>query len=233
MINKLIIVFSIFCFPVIALADCMPLSGLSAPMESMDNFVYKPSAVCLDGKDITAKIKHYKDEVLTSSASIGNNVDFLFLGLYSPANHVGRIVAIYQLKNGRVQMRNVVENNPNYAETPKGTFKNISINYYDRNTATLYFSTDAWESSPAIHHISFPVNGSTQGDESFLTDGRFKGVSKGMVIVEKIDHDDQGAFFPIMLIDRHGKVFCNVDTSDNGWNIDPQCLPKGTALKPR
>ncbi|WP_129991854.1 hypothetical protein [Rahnella sp. CFA14(1/10)] len=233
MLKKLIVALSIFCFPLIALADCPLLSGLSAPMESMDNFVFKPSAICLDGKDITSKIKQSEDEVLTSASGIGKNVDFLYVGLYSSKNHVGRIIAVYQLKDGRVQMRNIVENNPNYAESPKDTFKNISINFYDRNTATLYFSTDAWATSRAIHYISFPANGSTQGDENFLTAGSFKGVSNGKVIVEKIEHDDHGAFFPVVLIDRKGNLFCNVDTNDSGWNLVPQCLPKGVVLKPR
>lgn len=233
MIKKVIVALSVFCFPAVALADCPVISGLSAPMESMDNFVFKPSAICLDGKDITPKIKQYKDEVLTSSTGIGKNVDFLYVGLYSESHNVGRIVAVYQLNDGRVQMRSIVENNPNYPDTPKGTYKNISINYYDRNTETLYFSTDAWASSRAIHYISFPANGSTQGDESFLTAGSFKGVNNGKVIVEKIDHDNQGAFFPVVLVDRKGKVFCNVDTNDSSWNIDPQCLPAGVVLKPR
>lgn len=233
MINKLVVALAMLWIPSVAFADCAPLSGLSAPLESMDNFVFKPSAICLDGKDITSKIKQYKDEELTAAAGIGNNADFLYVSLYSAEHHVGRIIAVYQLTDGRLQMRGVVENNPNYAESPKGTYKNISINYYDRNTDTLYFSTDAWATSRAIHYISFPANGSTQGDENFLTAGSFKGVSKGKVIVEKIDHDEHGAFFPVVLVDRNGKVFCNVDTNDNGWNIDPECLPKGTILKPR
>lgn len=224
---------SLFCIPTLAFADCPMLSGLSAPIASSDNFVFRPSAICLDGKDITPKIKQYKDEVLTSSTSIGENLDFLYVGLYSAKHNDGRILAIYELDDGRVQMRNIVENNPNYPESPKDTYKNISINYYDRNTATLYFSTDAWATSRAIDYISFPANGSTQGDENFLTDGNFKGVSNGRVIVEKIEHDNNGAFFPVVLVDRKGKVLCNVDTKDRGWNIDPQCLPDGIVLKPR
>ncbi|MCW2454637.1 UNVERIFIED_ORG: hypothetical protein M2414_002376 [Rahnella aquatilis] len=233
MIKKVMAALVVLCFPGMAIADCSPYPGLSAPTESMDNFVSKPSAICLDGKDITSKIKQSEDEVLTSASGIGKNIDFLYVGLYSAEHHVGRIIAVYQLNDGRVQMRNIVENNPNYAELPKNTFKNISINYYDRNTATLYFSTDAWATSRAIHYISFPANGSTQGDENFLTAGSFKGVSGNKVIVEKIDHDDHGAFFPVVLVDRKGNVFCNVDTNDSGWNIDPQCLPKGVVLKPR
>lgn len=233
MIKQTFFAVSLFCMPALVFADCPHLSGLSAPMESMDNFVFKPSAICLDGKDITPKIKQYNDEVVTSSTGIGKNLDFLYVGLYSESHNIGRIVAVYQLNDGRVQMRTIVENNPNYPDTPKDTYKNISINYYDRNTATLFFSTDAWASSRAIHYISFPANGPTQGDENFLTAGSFKGVSNGKVIVEKIDHDNQGAFFPVVLVDRKGKVFCNVDTNDDGWNVDPQCLPAGTVLKPR
>lgn len=117
---------------------------------------------------------------------------------------------------------------------PEQSLYNMRVNQCDENNSTLYFSTDAWAQSRAIHAIKFRSNYSlVKVSEKFITDGDFVIMNGDNIVVNKTAHDEKGEYNPSYLVAPDGKEICQLDTSQQMWSIIAPCLPKGEVLKER
>jgi hypothetical protein len=223
-----------FSFSAVAF-DCQPIAGLTFPLkessQSSGKNVFVPEKACLNGKDVTESLTN--GGILTSSINV-NNSELFFVTTRNKKDNYFSMIAVYETSNGRAAKLVMFDNNPNYPTTPKNSLQDMVINYYDNNKAILFFSTQAWAQSDAIHILVFPENNSIRPIyEKFLTDGEFIEYFDNKIIVRKIKHDNKGAYFPVVEVDMKGKEVCEIDTRTNGWTLAPLCLQNGESLKMR
>ncbi|WP_210507398.1 hypothetical protein [Pantoea ananatis] len=217
---------------------CADMDGFTAPVDQSvpsEPYFFKTAAICLNGQDISGKFKQYPDDVITGAFSMHNgDGNHFFASVYSEKNNYARIYFL-NYAAGRATALVIFQNQPGkFGDEPKKSMANLSINFYDDKTSTLYFSTDAWAQARALHVLTWSDPGNIGApSESFLHDGTFEGVYKGMPIVSTIRHDDKGAYFPAYLLRSDGTEFCAVDTRRQIWQLSPKCLEPGDDYRER
>lgn len=218
---------------------CANIPGITAPQEDGPNniaFYSTPRAVCLDGVDITKRLKKYPDDKITGAFSmIAGDGNVFFVSIYSDKNYAGRILLLSD-ENRETKVIEIFHNTPGkLSAKPQDSVENIIINDFDSTTNTLYYSADAWAQAGAVHAIKWGgVSDPLSWTESFLHDGTFEGVYKGMPMVSTIRHDNNGVYFPsLMLRNDDGSVFCTLDTRQKLWQLSPQCLIAGDDYRAR
>ncbi|AJJ70351.1 hypothetical protein [Yersinia pseudotuberculosis] len=206
-------------------------SFITFPVQSFSNYVSVPERACLNGKDITNWIAG--GDTLTSTVKV-DGVELFYITTKNKKNNYFQLIAVIQLDNGRVFKQVILQNNPNYETTPKESLQNIVVNHYDENNSTLYFSTNAWAQSDAIHAVKFAGKSSfTPLYEKFLTAGNFVGSSGNSILVQKINHDNEGMYLTVMEINPKGEEICQINTQEEQWKLLPHCLKPGEILKER
>lgn len=207
------------------------ISGITFPEKGYIRGVYIPGKACLDGVDIT----RFMSEGYEMTSGGYNKVSGVsYYTLYDKNRGVSKIIAAY-VQPGNIPGKYIIlDSMKSSGDTPETSLNNMVINYYNTKNSTLYFSTDAWAQSRAIHAIKFQNNQSfIIESEKFITDGDFVIMDGDNLVVSKIAHDEQGAYFPSYLIAPSGKEICQLDTRQEMWSIAVPCLPKGDVLKVR
>ncbi|WP_353614785.1 hypothetical protein [Mangrovibacter phragmitis] len=217
---------------------CPQRPGFSAPQggnKDEEPYFFTPEGVCFNGRDISEKLKRYPDDKITGAFSLVNGSGSLFfVSVYSEKHYHGRIILLAD--NGRQTSSAVLFQNQAGVrmETPEKSVENLTINYFDDKTSTLYYSADAWAQARALHVITWrDPKDLLHVTERFLHDGTFQGVYKGMPMVSTIAHDDRGAYFPSYLLRDDGSVFCAIDTRQVHWQLSPTCLLPGDDYRER
>lgn len=204
---------------------------ITFPIPSFSDYVSVPERACLNGKDITNWIT--AGDILTSTVKV-DGTELFYITTKNKKNNYFQLIAVFQLDNGRVFKQVILQNNPNYKTTPKESLQGIVVNHYDENNSTLYFSTNAWAQSDAIHLVKFADNSSfTPIYHKFLTAGNFVGSSGNSILVQKINHDDEGMYLTVMEINTKGEEICQINTQEEQWKLLPHCLKSGETLKDR
>lgn len=204
-----------------------------------DNYLIDPpKGACLRGKNITRLIAG-DSEITSASLNKEGDIFFYTIGKNNDGSDdlqydVTNIMAVFFGVDGKPIVSPVLDSEKSGGDTPETSLSNMVVNTYNTNNSTLYFSTDAWAQSRAIHAIKFQNNNSLiKVSEKFITDGDFVIMDGDNLVVSKIAHDEQGAYFPSYLIAPSGKEICQLDTRQEMWSIVTPCLPKGEVLKQR
>ncbi|EIC82067.1 hypothetical protein SPM24T3_23837 [Serratia sp. M24T3] len=165
---------------------------------------------------------------------INGDSNVFLVSIYSQKNYAGRILLLSD-DNQETKVIDIFHNKPGkLPDKPEDSVENIIINYFDTATNTLYYSADAWAQAGAVHAIKWGgVSNPLSWTESFLHDGTFEGVYKGMPMVSTIGHDKNGAYFPSYLLRSNGAIFCTLDTRQQLWQLSPQCLAAGDDYRER
>ncbi|WP_337049772.1 hypothetical protein [Serratia fonticola] len=203
-----------------------------------DNYLDPPKGACLYGKNITSLLAGSEE---ITSAVLNEDADIFFYtkgknndGSADPQFDNTTIMAVILGTDGLPIVQSVLQSGKPDWDNPEKTLLNMKVRFYDKRNSTLYFTTDAWAQSEAIHALTFTDNHSlVVKKERFFTDGDLKFVTDSGLVVSKIDHDDKGAFFPAYLYGRDGKQICQLDTRQELWALVTPCLPKGEVLKER
>lgn len=204
---------------------------ITFPIKSFSDYVSVPERACLNGKDITNWIT--VGDILTSTVKV-DGVELFYITTKNKKNNYFQLIAVLQLDNGRVFKQVILQNNPNYEASPKDSLQNIVVNHYDENNSTLYFSTNAWAQSDAIHAVKFADKSSfIPIYDKFLTAGNFVGSSGNSILVQKTNHDDKGMYLTVMEINSKGEEICQINTQEEQWKLSPHCLKSGEILKER
>jgi len=209
------------------------ITGITFPIE--DGSVFTPLAACLNGKNIT-KWMGDGNELTSASYNEVNGVSFFTARTPEIDDQFGdtKLVATFVDSDGSPKKITLLDSTKRNWDKPEESLYNMSVNYYDKKNHSLYFMTDAWAQSRAIHAITFQDNNSlVVTGERFVTDGDLVYVTDRGLVVNKIDHDDQGAYFPSYLVGRDGKEICQIDTRQQLWEMSAPCLAKGKVLKVR
>lgn len=216
---------------------CSPTSGFSAPQggKGEEPYFFTPEGVCLNGRDISEKLKRYPDDKITGAFSlVKGSGSLFFVSIYSEKQYHGRIILLGD--NGKETSSAILFQNQAgiRTESPEKSVENLTINYFDAKTSTLYYSADAWAQARALHAITWrdPSN-LLKVTESFIHDGTFQGVSNGMPMVSTIAHDEHGAYFPSYMLRDDGGVFCTINTREKYWQLSPTCLAPGDDYRER
>ncbi len=218
--------------------NCPHTLGISAPQggeKGDEPYFFTPQGVCLNGRDISQQLKRYPDDKITGAFSLAKGDGSLFfVSVYSEKNYHGRIVLLSD--NGKEANYAVLFQNQAGVRkvAPEESVENLTINYFDNKTATLYYSADAWAQARALHAIRWrDLSNPFKVTERFIHDGTFQGTFNGMPMVSTIAHDDQGAYFPSYLIRDDGSIFCTINTREKGWQLSPVCLSPGDDYRDR
>lgn len=214
---------------------CPQMLGFSAPQGSSQDEELAPEGICLNGQDISEKLRKYPDDKITGAIpKIKGNGSLFFVSVYSEEYYHGRIMLLAD--NGeKLNAVVIFQNEPGIrSELPEKSVENLTINYFDENTSTLYYSADAWAQARALHAITWQdLSDPLKLTESFVHDGTFEGVFNGMPMVSTIAHDDNGAYFPSYLVRNDGSIFCTINTRENLWRLSPACLSPGDDYRER
>ncbi|WP_152665222.1 hypothetical protein [Serratia marcescens] len=204
-----------------------------------DNYlVDPPKGACLRGKNIT-KLIAGDSEITSASLNKEGDIFFYTIGKNSdgsddPQYDVTTIMAVFIGVNGMPIVSPVLHSGKPNWDNPEKTLLNMKVSYYDEKNSTLYFTTDAWATSAAIHALKLTSNHSVVAEkEKFFTDGDLKFVLDRGLVIGKIEHDDKGAYFPAYLYGRDGKKICQLDTRQQLWALSAPCLAEGEVLKER
>ncbi|MFB5172824.1 hypothetical protein AAIO65_09530 [Erwinia amylovora] len=216
---------------------CPDLKGISAPQWGEHSQAYYPSPekVCLDGRDISNEMKKYPDDKITGAFSmVQGDGGIFFVSVYSEDHYHGRVLLLADI-GGKAKAVTLYQNVAGKrSEEPEKSVENLTINYFDNKTATLYYSADAWAQAGAVHALKWTnLDNVLSVDESFIHDGTFEGVYNGMPMVSSISHDKNGAYFPSYLIRDNGTIFCTINTRESGWQLSPACLDPRDDYRPR
>lgn len=217
---------------------CPDTLGISASQGSTLNeqaYYFTPEVICLDGSDISSKLKKYPDDKITGAFSmLQGRGDVFFVSIYSEKHYHGRILLLTD--NGKTASGLVIfQNSPGKRPAkPQDSVENIIVNSFDNKTSTLYYSADAWAQAGAVHSLKWTDNKDPLSwKEDFIHDGTFEGVYNGMPIVSTISHDNSGSYFPAYLMRDNGEVFCTLDTREQLWQLSPVCLSAGDDYRKR
>lgn len=193
--------------------------------------VFVPGKACLDGRDITDWLTEgYK---LTSEIYV-KGTSIFYVTTEKVDKSRAKLFAVFEMTNGMPYKQLILDSKTHNENKPEQTLQGMVINDYDIGNAILFFSTDAWAQSGAIHAIYFKYSTSiVPTREKFITDGEYMQRHNNDILVQKIKHDDQGAYFPVNEVNMNGKDICQIDTRSNGWTLMPTCLNKGDVYKPR
>lgn len=199
----------------------------------------KVANACFGRRDVTSWIADSETAVVTSSMKPKRNMEFFYVTTFDTQTDKSKITAVYQLSNGQPMKKTLMVGNKNY-DNPKALIREMLIEGYDSTYGMIYFSVPAWATSDAIHAFTVPVDAESMLvpiKSHFVTDGSYKYMNvltdecRGCIAVEKIEHDDSGAYFPVFKVDWKGKTLCQLDTRKDNFNFD--CLPPGVTFKPR
>lgn len=217
---------------------CPQGTGFSAPqggLKGEEPYFFTPEGICLNGHDISQQLKRYPDDEITGAFSLGKGDGSLFfVSVYSEDNYHGRVILLSDTDKGAGYVV-IYQNQPGIrTKNPEESVENLTINYFDNQTSTLYFSADAWAQARALHAITW-VNPSEplKVTERFVHDGTFQGVFNGMPMVSTIAHDDKGAYFPSYVLRADGSIFCTLNTREKLWQLTPSCLSPGDDYRER
>ncbi|WNJ81676.1 hypothetical protein RJE46_10760 [Cedecea neteri] len=217
---------------------CPQMAGFSAPQggnKGEEPYFFTPEGVCLNGQDVSEKLKQYPDDKITGAFSlIKGNGSLFFVSIYSEKHYHGRIILLAD--NGKKTSSAVLfQNQPGVREdAPEKSVENLTINYFDEKTSILYFSADAWAQARALHAITWrDPSDLLKVTEDFVHDGTFQGTFNGMPMVSTIAHDDHGAYFPSYLVRDDGSIFCTINTREKLWQLSPVCLSPGDDYRER
>lgn len=199
------------------------------------NEVFSAEGACLRGKNIT-KLLAGDGEITSASFNEEGNISFYTVGKdgdgvqFNDTEIMGVIVGM----NGVPFTKPLLSSGKLNWDDPKKNLFNMKVNYYDKKNSTLYFTTDAWATSAAIHALKLTNNHSLMvKKEQYFTDGDIQLVTDKGLTIRKIEHDDQGAYYPAYLYGRDGKKICQLDTRQQLWALFAPCLAKGEELKVR
>ncbi|HBW1846351.1 TPA: hypothetical protein N3414_005183 [Klebsiella quasipneumoniae subsp. quasipneumoniae] len=212
--------------------------GFSAPqggVKGEEPYFFTPEGVCLNGRDVSQQLKSYPDDKITGAFSLAKGDGSLFfVSVYSEKHYHGRVILLSD--KGKEAGYVVIFQNQAGVRTnnPKMSVENLTINYFDNQTSTLYFSADAWAQARALHAIIWenPSN-PLRVTERFIHDGTFQGVFNGMPMVSTIAHDEKGAYFPSYVVRNDGSIYCTINTRSNFWQLTPSCLSPGDDYRER
>lgn len=212
--------------------------GFSAPqggIKGEEPYFFTPEGVCLNGYDVSQQLKRYPDDKITGAFSLGKGGGSLFfVSIYSEKHYHGRVILLFDTNKG-AGYAVLFQNQPGIrTNNPEESVENLTINYFDNNTSTLYFSTDAWAQARALHALTWenPSN-PLRVTVRFVHDGTFQGVFNSMPMVSTIAHDDKGAYFPSYVVRNDGSVFCTINTREKFWQLTPACLSSGDDYRER
>ncbi len=231
----------------------IPLYAHSSTCENSYNMGYKgftfpiitdsrntPEKACFSGRNVTSWITSSDGAKLTSVIKLDDE-EFFYVTTYNEQNGNSVLYGVYENSKGEPNKVKLLFNNPKEFE-PKQTLENMRLNSYDKENGIVYFSTTAWATSDAIHAFSVPIQKSKMTShpikEKFITDGNFIALANSekctsCIVVEKISHDEKGAYFPKFLVNNNGENFCQISTKDAAWDLAPECLSKGDEERPR
>ncbi|WP_205418528.1 hypothetical protein, partial [Klebsiella pneumoniae] len=69
-------------------------------------------------------------------------------------NYHGRVILLSDTDKGAGYVV-IYQNQPGIrTKNPEESVENLTINYFDNQTSTLYFSADAWAQARALHAIT-------------------------------------------------------------------------------
>lgn len=199
-----------------------------------------PEKACYSGRNVTNWITDTANTKLTSVIKL-DDVEFFYVTTYNEESGKSVLYGVYENSKGEPEKETLLISDPKVFE-PKKTLENMRLNTYDKENGIMYFSTSAWATSDAIHSFIVPVQKSGLTSpavkEHFITDGNFITLANSdkcpsCFAVEKIMHDDKGAYFPTFLVTNNGEDICQINTMDSAWQLSPQCYSKGAENRPR
>ncbi|CAI1642880.1 hypothetical protein [Serratia proteamaculans] len=214
--------------------------GSVEPKSVNGEFKTRVEGACFGSREISSWITDSEDGVVTSSMKPYDDKEFFYVTTFDPIKNESKIISVYQTPDGRPMKKILMVGKDNY-ENPKQSLTQMIIEGYDSTHGLIYFSVPAWATSDAIHVFNVPLDSSSalKGIKShFLIDGNFKFLNvlsnecENCLVVKKIEHDDNGAYFPTMMYNWKGKAVCQLDTRVSEYG-DLECLPKGVIYKPR
>lgn len=205
--------------------------AITFPHSEYVSGVFIPNKACLDRVDIT---DFMTDGGKITSGAYDRTSGVYYYTVYDDKAQSSRITASYLQTDYTLGEFVILNSEQAKNNIPEQSLYNMHVNQYDENNSTLYFSTDTWAQSRAIHAIKFKSNSSlVKLSEKFITDGDFVNMNGDNIVVNKIAHDDKGKYNPTYLVAPDGKEICQVDTRQQLWRVVAPCLPKGEVLKER
>lgn len=198
------------------------------PMDA-PNFPTKPLGACFANKNITKKLSGPWD--ITSAVFDGiGNINYYTIGTDGDGSQYDhtKIMAASVNKDGDIVTAEVMDSGKPDWDDPKKTLYNMQVTGYDWRTARLYFETDAWATSGAVHILQMEGNSSIRIKyHKFITDGSVSAVTDKGVVVERTGDDENKSFSHSYLYDNSEKKVCIVNTRDKYWSVYADCIEGG------
>lgn len=195
--------------------------------------------VCYKGRDITEWVAGDGMEVTSFVIPNGNEtVAIVTANEINPETYKqkSRIRVIFIKANGTPgQFDFIKEHYSN--ERPESELTNMEIVGYNYEKGIVYFESQAWATSNAIHAFTVPFDGDySKVKEKYIIDGSLKWVMmSGITLKDKEEYpeylivsrgfmtDKNGRDYADFIVSPSGKVICIANTKKENWRLNLAC----------